>query len=227
MRLSKRASRPRITISPRGLVELVWPHRLSQRLVSSMLQEHQQWVLRQLRGLEGRSMVVLPPEQIHLQAIDQTWSLVYQAQAEKCLTFVEDDATLNMIGDVQEKEAMRKLLCVWVKEKGAQHLKPWLLKEAQRMGLEYTSVSIRLQKKRWGSCSAKKRINLNAGLLFLPDFLVHHVLIHELSHLKHLNHSASFWAEVKKFDQDYMTNRKLLHHHAQKVPTWLSEPFTD
>lgn len=226
MRISKRASRPRITINQYGLVELVWPHGLSQRLVSSMLKQHQQWVLQQLTRLDHKEVLpVLPPKQIHLHAIDQSWSLDYQAQTAKRLSYAEDDTVLNILGDMQEKEAVRQLLCAWVKEKGTQYLKPWLLEEAQLMGLEYASVSIRLQKKRWGSCSAKQCINLNASLLFLPDFLVRHVLIHELTHLKHLNHSACFWAEVEKFDKDYISNRKQLHYYAKDVPAWLTEPF--
>jgi len=141
------------------------------------------------------------------------------------LLVTEKHQTIILWGDLEAKENLREMLKQWVKKQAKSHFHVWLAEVANEMGLTYQSVSIRLQKKRWGSCSAKGNISLNAALLFLPDFLVKHVFIHELAHLKHLNHSSAFWAEVEKFEPEYQQNRRLLKKYAKNVPAWLTEPL--
>ena len=68
---------------------------------------------------------------------------------------------------------------------------------AQLHNFVYNRVSIRKQKTRWGSCSTKNNINLNANLLHLPPELMDYVLLHELVHTRVKNHSKDFWDELE------------------------------
>ena len=225
MRLSKRAKRPRITINVHGGVELVWPYKMSQRYASKMLHTHTAWVLKHLKTSENKpEQVVSLPTEINFPAINQVWLVKYESK-EGRLRVVEENENLVVCGDFEDKENLREILKRWVKKQAKAHFHILLAEVANEMGLTYQSVSIRLQKKRWGSCSAKGNISLNAALLFLPDFLVKHVFIHELAHLKHLNHSSAFWAEVEKFEPEYQQNRRLLKQYAKNVPAWLTEPL--
>jgi predicted metal-dependent hydrolase len=74
---------------------------------------------------------------------------------------------------------------------------------ARKHGFIYRSVQIRKSKTRWGSCSSKKTISLSLYLMLLPEHLREYVLLHELCHTTHMNHSASFWALL-----DQCTNGK-------------------
>jgi len=81
---------------------------------------------------------------------------------------------------------------------------------AQQMGISYGRITIRSQKTRWGSCSAKGNLNFNCLLMLMPQEVQDYVVIHELCHRKELNHSAAFWTEVETYCTDYRTHRKWL-----------------
>ena len=81
---------------------------------------------------------------------------------------------------------------------------------AQIMRLDYRTISIRLQKTRFGSCSTKNNLNFNALIALMPQEILDYVIVHELSHLKEMNHSPAFWHEVEKVIPDYKTKRKWL-----------------
>ena len=198
---------------------------MAKQHINTMLSEHQTWVVKQLANIDVQHKDIIPPQTIDLIAIHQTYDVIYQQQ-EGRTHLKEQNGKLEIFGDTQNKEALRYVLNTWVKKKGKQVLVPWLDDVAQDMGVSFGQVSIRLQKKRWGSCSTKGKINLNAALLFMPDDLVRHVLIHELTHITHHNHSAAFWSAVEKFEPDYKKNRILLKEYGQCVPAWLTSPFT-
>ncbi len=84
------------------------------------------------------------------------------------------------------------------------------------MGVSYGTVTIREQKTRWGSCSAKGNLNFNWKLVLMPPEILDYVVVHELAHRIQLNHSAAFWAEVGKILPDYKERRQWLKVNGQK-----------
>ena len=76
--------------------------------------------------------------------------------------------------------------------------------------LKYNRVSIKNQKTCWGSCSGKNNLNFNYKIIFLPQPLMDYVIIHELCHLKEMNHSRAFWGHVAKTVPDHKEKRRHL-----------------
>jgi predicted metal-dependent hydrolase len=96
----------------------------------------------------------------------------------------------------------------------AQKLLPVRIKQlADKYGFEYSSVQVKQLTGRWGSCDTHKRITLNLFLMQLPWHLIDYVLIHELTHTKHLNHSADFWAEFMRHEPRAKLYRKEIRTH--------------
>lgn len=85
---------------------------------------------------------------------------------------------------------------------------------AKKRDDRYTYVGLSRAKSSWGTCDGKGRIRLNIGLVCVPPSLREYVLVHELCHLKQLNHSVAFWSEVERRLPDYRTRRKQLRRYA-------------
>ena len=78
---------------------------------------------------------------------------------------------------------------------------------AKILGVSFNKLSVKKQRSIWGSCSAKQNINFNLLLCLCPDNVVDYIVVHELCHLKELNHSKKFWYEVEKILPDYKASR--------------------
>ena len=84
------------------------------------------------------------------------------------------------------------------------------------MGVSYGSITVREQKTRWGSCSAKGNLNFNWKLVLMPEEILEYVVVHELAHRLQMNHSMEFWDEVEKILPDYRKRRQWLKENGQK-----------
>ena len=82
-------------------------------------------------------------------------------------------------------------------------------------------MQVRLQRTRWGSCSSRGRISLNLALVFQPPAVLRYLLVHELAHTRHMNHSRAFWAAVAACEPDYRRLDALLCKGWHNVPDWL------
>lgn len=105
------------------------------------------------------------------------------------------------------KEATRALVCSRLEHFNAHY------------GFAYNRVSIRNQRRCWGSCTSLKNLNFSYRLLFLPPELADYVIVHELCHLKELNHSPRFWALVAEALPHYRDLRRELKEYERSVAT--------
>lgn len=88
---------------------------------------------------------------------------------------------------------------------------------AKRYGYDYGKCRLSHAGTRWGSCSSKRTISLNIGLMKVPEPLRDYVIIHELSHLNHMDHSKAFWAEVASHDSNYKIHEKKLKNFSPNL----------
>ncbi|MDO5452276.1 MAG: M48 family metallopeptidase [Eubacteriales bacterium] len=130
----------------------------------------------------------------------ESWLWKCIAQVEERESFAEAAGLEPLTED--ELSALTKAARAYFTEKCA-----WL---APLVGVDYERISIRHQKTRWGSCSAKGNLNFNCLLMLAPEDVRDYVVVHELCHRKEMNHSNAFWAEVARIVPDYREKERWL-----------------
>ncbi len=108
------------------------------------------------------------------------------------------------------EEAIRRAVVAWYKRAARELLVPRVLELSARAGIEPPRVLISSAMARWGSCNTRREVRLAWRLAKAPRELIDYVICHELAHLRHMNHSPAFWAEVERQLPDHAALRKRL-----------------
>jgi len=195
VRRSARARRLTVRVFRDGGVEIVVPPRVAPPQIGDFVARHRLWIERQLQ----RTVPVdcsFPPATLALRAAAEVW---------QC-----------------DPAESRMKLVARLKGRAEGLFAPQLQQLAQSMDLRYRRLQIRRQRSRWGSCSIRGTISLNCCLLFQRPEVVRYLLVHELTHLKHMNHGARFWAEVERFEPQWRALDRELSRGWSQVPGWLT-----
>ncbi len=190
--------------------------------VESFLEKNRAWLDRARTEMRARYPAEQRglPEHVELTAIGRRWRMQYlHDPAVRPRRRVFNDRLQLTLPTVDHQSA-RYLLRQWLVSEARQHLKSWLWQEAEILGLAPNKVQIRTQRTRWGSCSGKGNISLNASLLFVEPEVARYLLVHELCHLKHLNHSGRYWRLVEQFEPGYRALDRALSESWVRVPAW-------
>jgi len=117
----------------------------------------------------------------------------------------------------EQPHIVRNALVRWYKRQAELKLKEKVTRFAPMVGVEPAGVGIKTFKSRWGSCSSKGKLEFNWQIMMAPNQMVDYVVIHELCHLIHHNHSAEFWKEVARVLPEYQECREWLRLNAVKL----------
>ncbi len=228
VRESSKAKHVSLRMTVQGGLEVIVPQGFDHSRIPEILQTKQSWIAKTSERLEEQRQHLSleashePPEKLQLTAIDQRWQVEYNSTQSSRITLTEKDKSrLILRGCTQNEDACKSLLQQWLSHKAYQRLVPWLWLVSQELNLPFHKASVRGQKTLWASCSQQKNISLNYKLLFLPTHLVRYVLIHELCHTIHLNHSSQFWGLVFEKESNYKALDQELRRSSHYVPSWL------
>jgi predicted metal-dependent hydrolase len=221
VRQSARARRLSVRVFRNGGVEIVVPPRTSPRRVSEFVSEHREWIERQRRRTAPALHWPLPPELLSLTAIGEQWrcSMIAGTGRIRLRQVAADE--LQIGGPLDDQDRLRRVLTSWLIERAQLRFEAPLRALAAQMAVRPGRLQVRCQRSRWGSCSRRGTISLNACLLFQRPEVLRYLMIHELSHLRHLNHSARFWAEVARHEPDWKALDRELLQSWIRVPSWI------
>lgn len=149
-------------------------------------------------------ILILPKEETEKKVI---WK-------EEKVSFKERKLMVQV--DAANIEAIRLCVVAYYKERARAYLQERVAYYSRIMRVTYKKITIREQKTCWGSCSSKKNLNFNWKLILMPKEILDYVVVHELAHLKYMNHSQDFWKEIESVLSDYKQKDKWLDEHGKE-----------
>ncbi len=222
-RVSNRAKRLQIRISPAGEIEVVVPRQFDISQAPLFVKQQEAWIARTLQRINRHPapslQPIVLPTRVELVALNESWQIGYSDHPRsRHVVKVGSAASIQLVAPNQRGH--HAALVNWLHQHAKERLSPWLLSISRELRLPFSQIAIRAQKRRWGSCSAEGRININRNLLFLKPELVRYLFVHELCHTVHLNHSRHFWQLVEQHEPNFRPLHRSLRKAMQEVPRW-------
>lgn len=121
-------------------------------------------------------------------------------------------------GDYQARQPIiRKILVDWYRKQAKIKIEQRILNYKDLLGVEPNRIVVKKQRKRWGSCSSKGNLNFNWKIIMAPPPIIDYLVVHELSHLVHANHSKAFWQTVASLIPEVEKKREWLRINARQL----------
>ena len=171
-----------IHVKPDASVEIKTSLTTSKKSIEAFVERKSSWIRKKQAFFQNRHTV--EKEKFHLFG-----EIVDKKDYE-----IKSDEALNILYRQKSIETITPLVHMW----------------SEKMQLFPSAVGYRNNKTRWGSCNSKNRLSFNTNLAKMHPHFIEYVVVHELAHIKHKNHSKDFWLEVEKFLPDYKNRKKLI-----------------
>lgn len=216
--LSKRRSARslRLRVTANGEVHVSLPKWLPYNSGVYFVEKKKSWILEQKS--KNQKIIIKHGSQIgktyslYFEVTDKTDSVKTKIVGQKIIV----SSSLDFNSHAVQTKAISA--CERALKKEAETTLPSQLQLiAKQYGFSYKNLVIRKLTSRWGSCSSHKIITLSYFMVQLPDELINYVILHELVHTQHLNHSRDFWHKLEELVPDARRKRKLLHAHKLRL----------
>lgn len=199
-----------------GQVFIIVPHDLPLVEIKRIIAQKARWITRKLQ--QNR---LKPPGTKEYVTGERFWFLgqSYRLQlvAGNNQTVVRMDDCILVTTATQAPQEVRAALVAWYQDQAKLELPRRVHCYADKMQVQATSVVIKTYRARWGTCYADGRIALNWKIIMAPDTVIDYVVVHELCHLVHFNHSRAFWQLVQQYQPDYQAAKAWLKAHAEQI----------
>jgi predicted metal-dependent hydrolase len=224
VRENSRARRISIKVFPRGRVEVVVPPRTKPAVIQAFVREHHDWI-NESRASFAKLHPPEPfllPDIVELPAIDQRFRIRYERQTKaKTVRYRRHENTVVLSGRTGDDKLCVAALKRWLASVAKTEFATRLKALSAVTGNSYKTMHIRGQRTCWGSHSSSGTVSINYCLLFLEPEAVRYLMIHELCHARHMNHSRRFWRFVSKFEPGYRRLDRALTDSWNQVPVWV------
>ena len=201
-----------ITVTHDARVVVRAPVRVSKKEIEAFVGQKQRWILEKLELMRQRAERHRPIEAASFEELPFLGRRLQLAVSEKA-------AAIEAVGDTL---AFPK---AWLPE-APDRLRQWYCKQAaavlterltvwrEHTGIRNTSAHLSDARKRWGSCSGRGSLNFTWRLVMAPLDVIDYIVVHELTHIEHMDHSKAFWARVGEIMPDYKEKKKWLKENA-------------
>ncbi len=204
----------------RGEVKVLAPVFLSKATISEFIVAKTPWVLQKLltqqawvdQNEQGQKLFIEGEPFLYL---GESYPLSVGAASKSEVILHNGYFIVNVSNRVKAQNRanhIKALMQDWYKQQLSEYLDHRIEHYADVIGVVHTGVNVRAYKRRWGSCSSKGQLSFNFLLMMAPQWIIDYVIVHELCHLTHMDHSSRFWSKVQRFYPRHKEAKAWLKH---------------
>lgn len=197
-----------IQITPSGEVIVKAPYLMPKFLINQFLTAKEEWIQKMLAKVSQKKI----PEKNYTEGKSFFYlGKEYVLTLSNEITITIQDNTLFFPKALLFR--MQKELSNWYTNQAKTIITKRVVYHAEKMGVTYAGLLFSDTKSKWGTCFPNNSLQFNWRLVMAPIMVIDYVVIHELSHVTHKNHSHAFWRNVSRFTPAYKQHRKWLNDH--------------
>lgn len=197
----------------KGKVFIIVPEYLDTTTIEFLVTKKQRWINEKL-AIQQEIFAIKPKAFVSGESfsyLGRNHPLKIESGLYPFIRLHQDELVVSVRDKTADNaQAIKQLLIKWYKQQAESQLREKTARYARAIGVNPTSVTIKSFKSRWGSCSDTAGIQYNWKIIIAPDRVVDYVVIHELCHILHHNHSPAFWKAVERYCHDYRTSNAWL-----------------
>jgi predicted metal-dependent hydrolase len=190
----------------KGKVYVLVPECLTLAAIESLVAKKNRWINEKL-AIQNEIIAIKPKEFVSGEAfsyLGRNHPLKIESGLYPVIKLHQNELVVSVRDKTADNaQAIKQLLIKWYKQQAESELRDKTERYSRIIGVNPSSITIKSFKSRWGSCSIAGGIQYNWKIIIAPDWIVNYVVIHELCHILHHNHSPAFWKAVENYCHDY------------------------
>jgi predicted metal-dependent hydrolase len=221
IKYSPRKKNATLIVHPDKNVEVRVPPGTRPEYIRKLVERKGGWVMKKLQDFESRGPVEKEKKYMDGNVV------LYAGMSYVLRIFENDGPAVFISGQYVDVHLPKKIrgdrtsmvkacLTAWYRERANEKISMLLSAHCGKIGLQAPEYSVKVQKRRWGSCSSRNRLNFNLKLAMAPDAEMEYVVVHEICHIFQKDHSAKFWSLVGTIMPDYKVRMKSLKENGWK-----------
>ncbi|NVJ67487.1 MAG: M48 family metallopeptidase [Gammaproteobacteria bacterium] len=215
----KRSRRKTVAIHVHiNAVEVRAPYGTPQSFIDEFVAEKRQWIINKLLEQEQKqSEVLLIVEGATIPFMGYEINLSFEQAKRNSAKLYGDNLVLKISDYLQESKV--KLMDRWLLQQAKQEIPELVEIFAKEMNLwqKISQIKFRKTKSKWGHCTAKGVLQFNPLILLAPEYVMNYLIVHELCHLVHHNHSKAYWQLVAQYDSNYQAAEGWLKNQGHRL----------
>ncbi len=209
-----------IQIKPPDRVIVLSPHGIPERIIRNRVKSKGSWIIKKLSELKHINPEAYRKNFIdgeHFLFLGKNYGLRIIKNSRKIPKVFFQDSRFYIETSDSDQYRIRKAMEKWYRKKADRIINDRVEAYAHKIGKEPVYIKVKEQKKRWGSCTAKGALYFNWRCIMAPPGIIDYIVVHEMSHLVHPNHSKRFWQKVGSVLPDYKKRRKWLKDNGLRL----------
>jgi predicted metal-dependent hydrolase len=210
-----------IQVKPIDEVLVLSPKGLSENLIKEKVKLKGKWILKKLLDFKDNGYIPVNREFADGEAFMYLGrNYLLQLFLNNSLTRLKvklTDGILIILAPTKDPAILKKLMEKWYRKEAEKIILKRIEHYKSKFNIVPGKIKIKEQKKRWGSCNSRGSIYFNWRIIMAPPLVIDYVIVHEMSHLIHGNHSPKFWKQVESVLPDYKVRKKWLRDHGVRM----------